>query len=172
MGLNSGRTALIIDFAVANQPLPANLRIGQVVDMELVYFDGAPPLRALVKQRFEGAPTRHVLPAALDVAGLQSLLAALLAENPLLERWPAVLGPVTTTLDSGHTQFVDAMGRRVVAARGFRHGWHFDALAGGGALRVFGQWDGHDFDPVSVEHDGRLFSLAHVGELPVLSKVA
>jgi hypothetical protein len=28
------------------------------------------------------------------------------------------------------------------------------------------------FDPVSVEHQGRLFSLARIGELPVLSQVA
>jgi hypothetical protein len=69
-------------------------------------------------------------------------------------------------------QFVDTVGRRIDVARSFRHGWLFDALAGGNALCVFGQWDGHVFDPVSVEHDGRLFSLAHVGELPVLSMVA
>jgi hypothetical protein len=171
-GVESGRLALLLDFAVGNQPLPASLHIGQVTDAELVYFDGVPPLRALVKQRFEGAPTRHELPAALDVAGLESRFAALLAENPFLDRWPAVLGPVTTAIDGAQMRFVDTVGRRIDVARSFRHGWLFDALAGGNALCVFGQWDGHVFDPVSVEHDGRLFSLAHVGELPVLSMVA
>jgi hypothetical protein len=112
------------------------------------------------------------LPASLDVAGLQSEFAARLAENPLLERWPAVLGPVTLSVSDAQTQFVDASGRRVTAARTFRHGWLFDSLAGGGPVRIFGQWDGFAFDPISVEHEGRLFSLAHVGELPVLSKVA
>lgn len=172
VGVESGRFALVLDFAVGNQPLPATWRIGQVADMELVYFDGAPLLRALVKQRFEGAPTRYALPVALDVAGLQSRFATLLAENPLLERWPAVLGPVTTLIQGAQTQFADAGGRRVAVARSFRHGWLFDSLAGGGPLHVFGQWDGHVFDPVSVEHDGRLYSLAHIGELPVLAKVA
>jgi hypothetical protein len=171
-GLESGRLALLLDFAVGNQPLPASLHIGQVTDAELVYFDGVPPMRTLVKQQFEGAPTRHELPAALDVAGLQGRFAALLAENPFLDRWPAVLGPVTTTIDGAQMQFVDTSGRRIDVARSFRHGWLFDALAGGNALRIFGLWDGHVFDPVSVEHDGRLFSLAHVGELPVLSMVA
>jgi len=46
------------------------------------------------------------------------------------------------------------------------------ALAGGGPVKLFGQWDGEVFDPVSVEHEGKLFSLARVGELPVLSQVA
>jgi hypothetical protein len=171
-GLESGRFALLLDFAVGNQPLPATLRIGQVVDMELVYFDGAPLLRALVKQRFEGASPRHSLPAAVDVAAMQARFAALLTENPLLERWPAVLGPVTTSVNGTQTYFMDAAGRRLPAARNFRHGWLFDALAGGEPVHVFGQWDGHVFDPVSVEHAGRLFSLGRVGELPVLSEAA
>lgn len=171
-GLESSRFALLLDFAVGNQPLPATLRIGQVVDMDIVYFDGAPLLRALVKQRFEGASPRHSLPSALDVATLQARFAALLLENPLLERWPAVLGPVTTSIDGTQTHFIDSAGRRLPAARNFRHGWLFDALAGGEPLRVFGQWDGHVFDPISVEHGGRLYSLGRVGELPALSEAA
>lgn len=170
-GLESGRFALLLDFAVGNQPLPATLRIGQVVDMELVYFDGAPLLRALVKQRFEGASPRHSLPATVDVATMQARFAGLLLENPLLERWPHVLGPVTLSVDT-RTHFIDAAGRRLPAAKNFRHGWLFDALAGGEPLHVFGQWDGHVFDPISVEHKGRLFSLGRVGELPVLSEAA
>ncbi len=171
-GLESSRYALLLDFAVGNQPLPATLRIGQVVDMELVYFDGAPLLRALVKQRFEGAGPRHSLPVAADVATLQARFAALLLENPLLERWPVVLGPVTPSVAGTQTHFIDAAGRRLAAPKNFRHGWLFDALAGGEPVHVFGQWDGLVFDPVSIEHNGRLFSLGRVGELAVLSEAA
>jgi hypothetical protein len=171
-GIESGRPAVVLDYAVGNEPLPATLRIGHVIDADLVYFDGAPPLRALLKERFAGLPPQHALPAPTDVAGMQGRFAALLVENLLLERWPVVLGPVMIVIDSAQVHFVDAAGRRVAAVRSFRHGWHFSALAGGGAVNVFGLWDGHEFDPVSVEHEGRLFSLAHVGELPVLSKVA
>jgi hypothetical protein len=171
-GLASGRVALLLDFAVGNQPLPATFRIGQVFGAELIYFDGAPLLRALVKTRFESAPAIHTLPTAGDVSQLQSQFAALLAENPLLERWPAVLGPVMTFVDSSGTVLVDREGRRVPVTANFHHGWLLAALAGGGTVKLFGQWDGEMFDPVSVEHAGRLFSLARIGELPVLSQVA
>ena len=171
-GLASGRFALLLDFAVGNQPLPATYRIGQVFDAELVYFDGAPLLRALAKTRFESAPALHTLPAAVDVTQLQSRFAALLAENPLLERWPVVLGPVTTWVDSSGTVLMDSTGRRVPVTANFHHGWLLAALGGGGTVNLFGQWDGEMFDPVSVEHDGRLYSLARIGELPVLSQVA
>src|SRR5262249_40146899 len=82
-GLDSPRFALILDFAVGNEPLPAGFRIGQVFDGELVFFDGAPLLRALVKQRLASAPMQRSLSAPVDVAGLQSRFAALLVENPL-----------------------------------------------------------------------------------------
>jgi hypothetical protein len=172
IGLASRRFALLLDFAVGNQPLPAILRVGQVIDAELVYFDGAPLLRALIKQRFEGAPTLYSLPEGFDVSAMQSQFAALLAENPLLDRWPAVIGPAKRLNEGAHVQLVDAAGRRVAVAMSFRYGWLLTALAGGGSLKVFGQWDGHLFDPISVEHEGRLFSLARIGELPVLSQVA
>jgi len=171
-GMTCGRMALLLDFAVGNQPLPATFRIGQVIEAELVYFDGAPLLRALVKERFRAAPAVHALPASVDIPELQSQFARLLARNPLLERWPAVLGPVTMLVDGTQALLVDGGGRRVAVPPNFRHGWLLTALAGGGPVKLFGQWDGEVFDPVSVEHEGKLFSLARVGELPVLSQVA
>jgi hypothetical protein len=171
-GLKSEQFALILDFAVGTQPLPATMRTGQVIDAEVVHFDGAPLLRALVKRRIEGAPNRHALPACLDVAGVQGKFAALLVENPLLERWPVVIGPVRVLTGGQQIELADGAGRRVRLAASFRHGWLFTALARGDALNVFGLWDGHEFDPISVEHNGRLFSLARIGDVPVLSKVA
>ena len=171
-GVQSGRPAMLLDFAAGNQPLPAGWRIGQVVDAELVYFDGAPLLRGLVKQRFEGLPSRQQLPGPVDIATLQRRFAALLSENPLLERWPAVIGPVRIAIDGARAGFVDAEGRRIPAPRDFKHAWHFEALSGGAAINVFGLWDGQALDPISVEREGRLFSLALIGELPVLAKAA
>jgi hypothetical protein len=106
------------------------------------------------------------------MASLQNRFATLLAENPFLERWPVVIGPVTSLVEGDQICFIDASGRRVRVARSFKHAWLLDSLAGGGTLSVFGMWDGSVLDPVSVEHQGALFSLAHIGELPVLSKVA
>lgn len=171
-GEQSRRVALILDFAVGSQPLPVTWRIGQVVDAELAYFDGAPLLRALLKQRFEGMARSHTLPDPVDIVTLQARFASLLAENPFLDRWPVVVGPVTPFVDKEQMVLVDGSGRRILTSRYFRHTWQLDALAGGRPLAVFGLWDGHVFDPISVEHDGRLYSMAHVGDLPALSKAA
>jgi hypothetical protein len=103
---------------------------------------------------------------------MQERYASLLAANPWLEMWPVVLGPVTPAIRGDQLQFIDALGRRVVARSGVKHAWHLDALTGGGALTLFGLWNGRVFDPITVEHEARLFSLGYAGELPVLAKIA
>jgi hypothetical protein len=169
---DSGRMAMLLDFAVGNQPFAASFLTGQVAQAELVFFDGEPPLRALVKQRATSGAIQPSLPGALDVPGLQERYASLLVANPWLETWPVVLGPVVPVQHGDQLQFVDSHGRHVLARSGLKHAWHFEALAGGGALTVFGLWNGRVLDPITVEHQGRLFSLGYVGALPVLPKIA
>lgn len=170
--VDSGRMAMLLDFAVGTQPFPATFRTGQIAEAELVYFDGEPPLRALVKQRATTGAMQPSLPKRADVLGMQERYASLLAANPWLEMWPVVLGPVTPAIRGDQLQFIDALGRRVVARSGMKHAWHLDALTGGGALTLFGLWNGRVFDPITVEHEARLFSLGYAGELPVLAKIA
>jgi hypothetical protein len=171
-GLQSQRPALILEFAVGTQPLPVSFITGQVIDAELVFFDGAPELRALLKQRHPGHQDAQDLPRPLAVQSLQQDYAAQLALNPWLERWPFALGAVTPSIERDRTILTDAFGRRVPVRASFKQGWHLVSLAGGGALTVFGLWDGEVFDPLTVAHERQLYSIAQIGELPVLSRVA
>lgn len=171
-GVDSGRMAMLLDFAVGNQPLAASFRSGQIADAELVYFDGDPPLRALVKQRVTTGVVRPSLPRPTDVLGVQERFASLLAVNPWLETWPVVLGPATLAIRGDQLHFSDTNGRQVPAPSGLKHTWHLEALTGGGELTVFGLWNGRVLDPITVEHEGRLFSLSHSAELSVLAKIA
>lgn len=170
--VDSGRMALLLDFAVGNQPFPASFLTGQIAEAELVFFDGEPPLRALVKQRETSGAIRPALPKQVDVLGLQERYGALLVTNPWLETWPVVLGPVTPTIHGNQVKLVDSQGRHVLTRRGLKHAWHLEALTGGGPLTLFGLWNGQVLDPITAEHEGRLFSFGHAGELPVLAKIA
>jgi hypothetical protein len=169
---NSGRMAVLLDFAVGNQPFAATFRTGQIADAELVYFDGEPPLRALLKQRASAGVVQPSLPKPLDVLGMQQQYASLLAVNPWLENWPVVLGPVTLMNRGEQLRLIDGQGRHVMARNGLKHAWHLETLTGGQTLTLFGLWNGHVFDPITVEHEARLFALGYVGELPVLAKIA
>jgi hypothetical protein len=171
-GERSDRIALILEFAVGNQPLAANHVVGQVLDADLVFFDGRPQLRALEKERHGVLMSRQSLPSERNVAQVQADYARQLAMNPWLERWPVLLGPVQPLVVDDRLWLEDAEHRRVPAPPGFRHHWSLVALAARAPITAFGEWDGETFTPLTVEHAGQLFAIASLGELPVLSRVA
>jgi hypothetical protein len=172
-GANSRKFALVLEFAVGAQPLPITYSVGQVLDAELVFFDGEPTIRALEKARHGSEPRRVELPDGAGVAALQSTFAAALARNPYLDRLPFVLSGVRPVLaPDGRLQLRDDAGRSVFVAATCRHQWELIALSGGRALCLFGEWNGRVFDPYSVQHDADLFLLARMEDVALLSKVA
>ena len=171
-GRESQRFALVLEFAVGTQPLPATFVTGQCIDAELVYFEGVPELRVLEKVRHPTLQARIALPRVLDVTALQTEHAARLASNPWLERWPVMVAPMLPIMSGGQPYLQDDTGRRIGLVAGFRHGWNLLALAGGEPLAVFGEWDGETLDPITVHCRERWFTLAQLGELPLLSQVA
>ncbi|HEY5760443.1 MAG TPA: hypothetical protein VIU34_31680 [Steroidobacter sp.] len=171
-GANSNAFALVLEFAVGAQPLPATYSVGQVIDAELVFFDGCPASRALEKERFSIEPRQLTLPAPKDIATLQTEYARLLAINPWFERLPLVLGPVRPLFHDGRLHLQDASDRRIPVAATCRHTWDLIALARGESVSLFGEWNGSAFDPYSVERDGRLYTLARIADLSLLSRVA
>jgi hypothetical protein len=166
------RFALILEFAVGSQPLPATFIVGQAIDAELGFFDGCPQLRALEKVRHGVQPKPPTLAAGYDVLAMQSGYAQLVSANPWLDRHPFVLGPVQPRLEGERLHLSDASGRNVPVTRNFRHHWNLFALAGGGSLTMFGEWDGAAFEPLTVQRGEELFTVARLGDLAVLSKVA
>jgi hypothetical protein len=166
------QVAMLLDFAAGKAPLPGSYAVGHCLDAEVVYFDGVPPLRALVKQMHAHDASIGALPQGADILAVQNRYGALLASNPWLERWPVLLGPVTPRMQDDVCQLIDAQGRVMRAPRRFAHGWHLVAASRGEPCQIFGEWDGRTFEPLSMEQHGRLYSLSRIEQLPVLSQVA
>ena len=171
-GASSARLAMVLEFAVGAQPLPATYSLGQVLDLELVYFDALPPLRALEKARHSSAARKLELPPPIDIAALQATRAGALARNPWLGARPCVLGPVKPVLLGAQLWLEDAARRRIPVQEKFPLKWHLLALAGAGELTLFGEWDGADFEPLTVQHSGQWYTPARLHTLPLWSRVA
>jgi hypothetical protein len=171
-GANTGSLAMILEFAPGAQPLPTNYSLGQVLDAELVYFDGVPELRALEKTRHATAPRRLTLPPAADIIALQSARAAALSANPWLASRPFILGPVRPVIQGERLSLEDAAGRRVALNEKFPLGWHLLGLAGSDTLNLLGEWNGNVFEPLTVEHAGLWYTPAQINALALWSKVA
>ncbi len=171
-GAATHRVALVLEFAVGTQPLPATYHVGQCIDAELVYFDSATPLRALEKSRDGVIPHAIGLPGGLSVTRIQNEHAARLAVNPWSDRFPVVLGPVCPMMIDDVLWFRDADGHRLAVRRSFGHAWHVLALGVREPVTVFGEWDGLAFEPLTIDCRGQLFTVSQLGELPILAKVA
>ncbi|MDG4831520.1 DUF5691 domain-containing protein [Solwaraspora sp. WMMD1047] len=55
-GATTGRYALLLSFAAGGQGFPADVVPGTVVDADLCFYPGSPPLRALIANRHPTAP--------------------------------------------------------------------------------------------------------------------
>lgn len=143
-----GQPALLLDFAAGNRPLPRTLSVGNVVEGELVFFEGASPSRALAKNtRLATAGRRPAGHPALD-SFLHSY-AETLAVNPWLEECPALLDQVMP--GSSTEELVDSQGQAIPLHPGFSNFWRLAAKSGGYPVTVFGEWNGHHLRPLSVD---------------------
>ena len=158
-GERSGRAALILHFAHGQQPLDASFVTGAVIDAELVYFPGAYPLRAIVKQRHGPTSSPDGISGYPKIADAHEAFTGAIAANPWLEKFPMPLLNVTP-LRHGHEHsemwFVrDAEGRVLRLAPRFESGWTMLALSGGREIDIFGEWDGDHLWPLSAFAENR-----------------
>jgi hypothetical protein len=158
-GVGTGKFALILHFAHGSAPLDHTLPAGSCVDLELVYFPGAYPLRALVKKKNEiSAPLPYFKGDTIDSA-LDTYSAAL-GRNPWIEKFPMVLGDVVPLcIDPNQWSFQDGSGRLLPVEAPGLTGWQMMIASGGAPVSVFGEWDGNQLTPFSMSTDKTFFRL-------------
>jgi SWIM zinc finger len=154
-GERNGRAALVLHFAHGQQPLDASFVTGAAPEAELVFFPGAYPLRAIVKQRHGPPAPPERISGYAKITDAHEAFTSAMAANPWLEKFPMPLLNVTP-LRRGDAWFVrDVEGRALELAPRFEFGWTMLALSGGRGIDVFGEWDGDHLWPLSASHENR-----------------
>ena len=157
-GTATGRAALSLSFsAAANQPLDLTLPIGRRLAAELVFYPGAWPQRALVKNR-QDLPAGDVPPPLLPhptIATARAAAAAAWAANPWLERVPIGVPAVVPTRSRGAWGVRDAAGHWLPLAVAEDRGWALLALSGGRPLALMGEWEQETLTPLGAWAEGR-----------------
>ncbi len=158
IGRETGRRALVLDFAAGNQPITAFAPPGSAFDGELAFYPGRLELRALVKAMGNAGATSGEWGDAADATietGLARYAAAL-ALNPWLPRWPMLLEdvtPVAANAASNACTLVDREKRALPISPTYARSiaiWQLVAISGGLPIRVSGEWDGEFFTPMTV----------------------
>jgi hypothetical protein len=170
LGLEHGRFALVLQFAVGGAPFAHALVPGTVIDARLRYWPAAHASRALIEERrgtepWRGAaarratgPSQHVPPALDSFDALLHAAAAALAAQPWVESIPCVVRALRLARgDAERWLLVDTTGAALsLAARDHRK---LVALSGGHPIDVAVEWDGDALLPLAAVVDGRLEAL-------------
>ena len=149
-GAASARPALLLSFAMFNQPLDRSLVPGTAVEAELVYFPGSFPLRAVVHDRHGPPAAFEQLPGYPDLLAATGAYAAALAQLPWIEQFPLTLHHLVPERDGERWLMRDRDGQAIALAASFSHGWRLLALSGGHSLTLFGEWNGRSLLPLGV----------------------
>lgn len=152
-GRATNRHALVLDFAVGQQPMDATLQSGTEFDGEVSFYPSCVPLRALVKTRHGVAEALRAVDRGVGEDACERGMwryAEALSKLPWIARWPMVLIGVKPGLVSEHFGVVDRHGRSLPVRAREADFWRWVSASGGRAVDLFGEWDGDHFLPVAM----------------------
>jgi hypothetical protein len=163
IGRETKRPALVLHFAHGSQPLDVSLVPGTEFDAELVFFAGAYPLRALVKERKSEAAHLIDTPGETEIAGAFQAHAVALGRNPWIDLFPMALNGVTPVFRSDDRErwlLLDSSGVVAPISPQFPGVWQLASVSGGRPVSIFGEWDGDHLWPLSAQSEGRFLNLS------------
>ena len=158
-GLDSGRPALILDFARPGAAFGWQLWPGEALDASVARYPGSAQLRVLVADQ-HGVPAPAGPPPGSD--GLADVAAArgkALASDPWTERWPVSVRAVIPERREGEWVITDRAGRRAGLSATEESGWKLAAVAGGAPVHVLGEWHRDRIVPLGVWAEDRMVVL-------------
>jgi hypothetical protein len=132
----SNRAALILNFAHASQPSETSFVPGTIAEAELVFFESAYPLRAILKTRHGGSSPIEGIPGYSAIADMIKAYAKALSCNPWLEQFPVSLVAVIPIHHNGLWFVRDLAGHYLPLTPRFKRGWQLLALSGGHPLSL------------------------------------
>ncbi len=161
-GARSGRTALVLQFALPTATFTERFVGGSWFEGELCWYPAAVPRRALVTARHGVAqPLTTRWTGHPTVTALLDAHAARMAEQPWIDRTLALLEAVVPVIDPAtgvlHARDVDGLALPLE----LREPWPLLALSGGRPLALAAEWDSERLHPLGVWADG---AYHHLGE--------
>lgn len=150
-GEQTGRYALIINFTFgpSRRIVDRSWLTGTQLEGELIFYPGATPLRALVKNLKPPETFRQIRG---DTQWLEAFkrYKEVLKQNPWQGAFPMLLEGVTPVFHKEKWYLKDATGYGVSFNATFRRLWDLIAISGGKPITLFGEWRFQDFWPLGV----------------------
>jgi hypothetical protein len=159
LGEESGFFALLLDFAWGKEEFQEKWRTGGVLSAECYYYPSAFPMRALPRACAESTPAFSLSGEYLDFEAFFDAYARAVSANPWLFQFPALIDKVVPYVVDERCFLADRSAQALPLGGLSQRLWKLIALSGGHSLRLFGEWDGQYFMPLSVFDGDRLVDL-------------
>jgi len=153
-GRKSQRYALILQFYVNGQVPEVNLLAGSCVDAELVFFKGANPLRALIKEQIS-VTSNPAIEGLKNWKEISLYVSQIHATNPWINKLPVIIENVVPVKTNNRWILRDENGDGVMIHHGFQNSWKLMAISGGKPLRIFAVGRENNFEPLGAWIDNQ-----------------
>ncbi len=147
-GQQTGRWALVLDFAAAGAALRVAQPVGSVVDDSIRLHPGAEPCRATLSDE-RSVVGDGAVPAAATIAAAVDQLGTWLAANPWRDRLPLVVADAVLVESGSRWWLQDPAGDRLPVAPG-ADPWPLLALSGGAPAVIAAEWESGLVHPMAV----------------------
>lgn len=160
-GTNTGKYALFLQFIAANQIPEINLIPGTTIDAVLVFYKGALPYRALIKQH------NNVL-GNLTAPGLPSFTAALenysnvISNNPFYDKVPTIINDVRF-IKTDEWCLVDNRGFAMPVNSSDDMALNILAITGGTSFTISALINNAEVEPLALWTNNKFYSIASNG---------
>ncbi|PSL45517.1 SWIM zinc finger protein [Chitinophaga niastensis] len=152
-GVNTQRTALILQFYVRNQGTATlALTPGGTIQAELVYYPSAAPLRALIKSQIAAAPN-HSFQGYARWQEVMAAQTAISAQLPVYNDQVYTIANLTLVWHQEQWWLQDSHQQLMRIRNGFRHTWKLLALSGGMPLHMAVTGRETQYEPMGVWHE-------------------
>ncbi|MBF0231656.1 MAG: SWIM zinc finger family protein [Desulfamplus sp.] len=149
LGQKTGKSALILQFSMYNQPFQEVFLIGTLEDSEIVYWPSAYPMRAkFLNRKNQGSFFEGQLLSNETIVSFLNQISDALSVCPFIEQFLCVLKEVKPFIKDNYWYIQDKNGDILP----LKKGEHFKLLAvsGGHPVDIAGEWDGLSLIPMSV----------------------
>jgi len=158
-GEQTQRPALLLDFAWGDQSFEHDWRVGAAVEAELIYYPGALPQRAVVKNfSYQQRPFAR-LEGQVRIADFLRETAQQWARNPWMVTSPALLADVVPVLGENAQLYLKDTEDQLLPLTDHPASWKLLAAYRSEPMLVFGEWNGQHLQPFMTLANRRIVRL-------------
>ncbi len=150
LGRESGRRALVLDFAAGTAAFEPGPPLGMAFEGEVAFYPSTLPMRALIKVPGEPGPISGVMSVDRNIEEGLRRYAEAIGANPWTLRTLMVLEQAQFGLAGGEWFVADREGRSLPVRPRFGGAWRALSVGGGRPVTLSAEWDGQVLLPLAV----------------------